>query len=1015
MREHQRAREGRLTWGALRTAAGFGLLVALAAFALPRAGAAGSTTQARLGLTERVQAAGPSPLQGHFQTYANGDRVTTMLRDGDTLWVGTIAGGLVRWSMSARTYVQYLAPQRALPGNDVNDIAPTGDGDLWLATSGGLGRFNPDTEVFTAITSDNSPGMPPGEVTALEPLSDGSLWVGFAERWDWDAEHPSDEGTGAFAGGGLARYRPASGEWSDEMHVTFDDSPGADVGEFATLTSENITELTLSSDGILWIGARPYYTWEPEQCAPGTCTGEGGEWMLSGGGLSGYKEETGEWQQWYQRPDGSGSCYSSQISDIVEDSEGRVWVGTSGRGTMVMRNGLQRTSCPGQARYQRPAIGDGGLLGNVVWSVGIDARGRIWMGHGDSKSDGRGIAILEHNDTIDDWSTPWDTDDEWEYVDFDGVPGKSTALITALLVDGQGPAVIGTQDEAHGDGYGVRLHYPDTGSWIPLRTADSGLPSNLISHIEHDAARGRTWFTLQERGVAVLDEASGAWQWWQAYENVADVAMVLAQTKATSNRVPVSIADAAEYEAAFPEAPRFARFGNDPTLYEITGYRPPRSGDDPALYVSPRVRNDIAPGASVFRTTRGPAGNHATQLAVASDGTAWSGGSFYLWQEGMTPGSTCDTYPQCYLDGGLGVFDGANWTVYNDSNSDLPANGVGAVQVNAIEIDPVGKVWAGTGDGRAAGDGIGVLNVATGEWTIHTARRGLRAGDGVADFDVDPVTGYMWSAHHPVLGYVTLPNGQQQRYFDGGGVARFDGAGWRSWTKPDAALQAFGDKGIMEAIAVDRVRNLVWAGGWDGDSVTYHWPKGRDVDAVVNWCPIDDCDDDDWQHKAWPDDGKVSSIALDADGRVWIGTNRELAGTVPPVGGVKLFDGAEWYTLTPENSGLQHIEIQVVEPAGDRMWVGTLNRGASVYLPGPAPTATPTATSVPTDTLTPSPTDTTEPTPTSQETATGTTTATEAPTVASATPTATMEPTSSTGCPPDGICRISLPFVLQDR
>jgi ligand-binding sensor domain-containing protein len=962
----------------------------------------------------RVAAQEQSPLDGHWRTLANGDRVQTIVRDGDTLWVGTEAGGLVKWDVEHRSYVQYLSPQRDLPSNDVFDVAFAPQGRLWLATGGGLALFDPDRETFEIVTPDTSPGMPARVVTAVEPAGDGTLWVGFAQEWDPSAEHPDQELEGAFAQGGLARYEPESGQWTNVQHVTFDDNPSAQPRTYSTIPSENITDLEMTPDGILWIGTRPYYVWEPEQQVPGGSVSNGGEWVLEGGGLAAYDEGEDEWQQWYAREDGSGSCYASEINGLAADSSGRMWVATWGRGVMVMQHGLERVACAGQARYGRAVIGDGGLRGNVVWSIDVDPAGRIWMGHGDNAKDGRGIAILDHNGTIDDWQTPWNTDDTWSYIDFDGVGGKSAAVVTALIAEDPNEVVLGAIDNTDGDGFGVRLLSPATGTWLPLRTADTGMPSNQIKHIAYDAARRHVWFTFRRRGVARLDEGTGAWTWWRAYQNAADVAMVMSEAAANANRVPVSLADSEEYEEAFPGSPKYARFGNDPTLYEVVGYRPARGSDDPSVYVSPRVRSAIPQGVSVYRVARGAPGNVAQHVAVSADGTAWVGADYSIWREGPTPGSYCATYPQCYIDGGLGELSGSKWHIHNDTNSELPTNGVGAVRVGAVEVDLAGRVWAGTGDRRASGDGIGVFDPDTGQWTVHTARTGLKAGDGVADFDVDPATGDVWTAHHPVLGYVTLPGGQQQRYFDGGGVARWDGSGWRSWTKPDASIRAFGDKGILEAVLVDRTRDLVWAGGWDGDPVSYHWPKGRDVHAVVNWCPIDDCDDGDWQHRAWEDEGTVGALEIDDQGRVWVGTNRDGAGVVPAENGVKLFDGQDWYVITPTNSGLPHREVSALAAAGDRMLVGTLRHGVGLYIPGPAPTATPTATLVP-PTHTPSPTasPTDEATPTSIVTPSAT--ASQSPIAKTPSATTTATPAGPQQCPPDGTCRVFAPFAVRGR
>lgn len=947
-----------------------------------------------------------SPLDGHWRTFANGDRPNAVLRQGGTLWVGTEGGGLVRWDLVAGTFRQYLHPQDGLPANDVHDVAAGPDGALWLATAGGLARLDPDSDQFRVWTPAVAPDMPGRNATAVLPSGDGRLWVGFAQAWDPTAPHPDRKAqrVGSFLPGGLGRFDPESGAWDEVVRVEPDDRPGQPPFGYKTIPSDNVTALAMDPDGRLWVGTRPYLVWEPEDCVPGACAGTG-EWVPSGGGLAAREGE--RWVQWRATEDGASSCYGNHVTAFAVDQQGRVWVATRGRGVLVMRSGLGRVGCANQVRYSRALREDEGLRGNLVWAIEIDAHGHVWMAHGDSPNRGQGIAVLDHNGTLDDWATPWRTDDSWRYVGLDAVDGRSNALITVLQSFGDGTWAVGAKDDYRGDGFGMRWVDAGFTRWQALRTSDSGLPSNRISHIAADPSSGAVWFALRARGVARYQPGTGTWTWWRAYANHAAVADTIAPADGGARRVQVDLADEAAYEAAFPGPRRFARMGADQTLYELTGYSPRRSGAGPWIYVTPALVNAVREGVPVFRVERGPASDQARQVAVGADGTAWVGGGLTIWRDGALPGSQCSTYPQCYIDGGLGRWDGSGWHVYNDANSPLPRNGAGAVEVGAVELDAAGRVWAASGDRRSSGDGIGVLDPATGQWTTHSYAGGLRAGDGAADFALDPLSGDMWAAHHPVLGYVTLPNGRSVRYFDGGGASRFNGSTWRSWTKPEAPLRLFGDKGIADAVLVDRGRGLVWLGGWDGHPVTYHWGLGRDVDAALNWCPVGDCTDGAWSAKVWPGDGTVASLALDAEGRLWVGTNREEAGLAPAVAGVKLLTGSEWSEVTTANSGLAGNEVSALTAQGSRVWAGTLSRGVSLYAPGPAPTPTPRFS--PTPAVSPSAT----PMPTDEHTPTVAATGSASVTPTGDAPPPTGTATRSPGCPAGTGCNVYLPLVLR--
>ena len=207
----------------------FGLAAALAL-----AGLATALSLVPLGMGASLRAASQSVdggLEGSWETLANGDRVLAVAADEGGAWLGTESGGLVRWTEADGSYRQYLAPQDGIPGNTVYDLLDEGTA-LWLATDRGLARFRPSTETWTVWTEATSLGMPEGPVTALASAGDGSYWVGFAQRWDPEADPPAggeDQGPGNFVGGGIARFDPGSGQWSDrEQARRADPVPGVE-------------------------------------------------------------------------------------------------------------------------------------------------------------------------------------------------------------------------------------------------------------------------------------------------------------------------------------------------------------------------------------------------------------------------------------------------------------------------------------------------------------------------------------------------------------------------------------------------------------------------------------------------------------------------------------------------------------------------------------------------------------------------------------------------------------------
>jgi ligand-binding sensor domain-containing protein len=957
------------------------------------------------------------PLTGGWRTFANGDRIHRILRDGNTLWVAAEGGGLVRWDLAAGTYRQYLAPQDGLLSNDVWGLSLAADGQLWVATGRALSRLDPATGAVTNLTPESSSGMPSRVVTAVKATSDGKLWVGFSQEWDPVTVDPVSKLPGTFKKGGIARYDPASQVWDTVTHAELKRGGIGDEGsgeQYLTIPSENITEIEVGTDGILWVATRPYYVYDTLACPSDDidCRVEGA-WVLAGGGLA--ARQGSEWASWLPSSN-ELSCYASVVNDLAVDVEGRVWVATAGRGLLLMKSGLRRTGCKNGAQpfYVKPIRDTPGPRGNYVWSVDVADDGKVWIGHGQGHDEGLGIGVLDHNNTFHDSSAAntgqaWQFDDTWEFINLDSGPVSSDAVVTAVDARGAGPVVMGTQDQRHGDGWGLRLYDVGSGLWRPLRTADTGLPSNQIVNSAWNEAKSELWVATRNRGVARLD--AGGWASWRAFGKGRPVAKVTLAVLAGRDRIPVDMPDQAAFDAAFPSTPRYVRFGDDPTLYRLTRSGLTTVGTVKYLDVTPKLVQAVPANAPVYNVERGPASDAASALCFAKDGSAWVGGRESIWL-----GSTCPAAwgTECWLDGGLSHFDGTHWQVWDQQTKDSAGKSIPDQEVAACLVDGQDRVWVATGNARSAeGDGIGILDPATGQWTQWKKAQGVPfAGNGVADLDLDPATGHIWAAHHATQDCVPRPFGSGcDLVRNGGGVSRFNGTKWDFWQKPAVPLKAFGVNGELAAIEVDRAGDRVWVGGWDAREKSFHWGQGMGINAALNWCPLD-CTNAGWKSQVWPNEGEVVALELDDTGNLWVGVHRSGNGITPPEAGIKLHSAGTWYTYTPQNSGLPSNEITAFARQADLMWVGTRTRGLAQYSVVIPPTPTPTATATETQEATPTdaggtPSDTPgSPQPTTPVPP-GTTVV--PPTAGSPTASRTPSPTNEGGRPP----AVYLPFAQQ--
>lgn len=127
---------------------------------------------------------------GSYQFYQSGPQVGTLSNNivkalaednQGTIWVGT-DGGLNRviFDKSGRvrfqSYTKNANDPNSLSNDLIRSIFPDSTGMLWIGTfGGGLNKFNPLTETFTAYTKSN--GLSNNVVYGILPDSEGNLWL----------------------------------------------------------------------------------------------------------------------------------------------------------------------------------------------------------------------------------------------------------------------------------------------------------------------------------------------------------------------------------------------------------------------------------------------------------------------------------------------------------------------------------------------------------------------------------------------------------------------------------------------------------------------------------------------------------------------------------------------------------------------------------------------------------------------------------------------------------------------
>jgi signal transduction histidine kinase/CheY-like chemotaxis protein/ligand-binding sensor domain-containing protein len=241
-------------------------------------------------------------------------------------------------------------------------------------------------------------GIPSSAVESVVQTPDGYLWVGTQE--------------------GLARFDGANFSVFDKRNI-----PG--VGQLS------VTVLSVGRDGTLWIGTQ----------AAGLLSMKSGVFKV-------YTTSSG--------------LASNSITAILEDQQGKLWVGTD--------RGLSLFQKPKFVTYTVKQ----GLPDNWIQSIYQDRRGVLWVGtvHGVSKRErgrweavgtGQGLRQAKVNSIAEDATGIWLGTDRglWRYQDgrveaYGGSNGLPAALVNALLEARDGSLWVGTAGEGvfrlrHGD------------------------------------------------------------------------------------------------------------------------------------------------------------------------------------------------------------------------------------------------------------------------------------------------------------------------------------------------------------------------------------------------------------------------------------------------------------------------------------------------------------------------------------------------------------------------------------
>jgi diguanylate cyclase (GGDEF)-like protein len=313
---------------------------------------AGTETARWTGLADTLFTHHPAP-----ETTAG----TAIAQDGTGfIWLAT-QGGLTRWDgYHFRRYTADPQTPGSLPDGFLLALYVDDQGRLWVGTSaGGLARYDADHDTFAVISSAN--GLSDPAVAAIAADGSGGLWLGTGAGLDhMDArgvvqQAPTDpaHAYGLPDGGVTAVLADHAGTlWVGTPHGLWRRSRGSQTGFSAVplITAEDshpaVSRLFQDSAGRTWVGTRARGAFVIE--------GEVAHAVHESGARS--------------------TLESDRVTTIAEARPGEIWIGTYGDGIVAVDEQTGSTH-----RIHHHADSPTSLYDDYVYALYRDRGGLIWV------------------------------------------------------------------------------------------------------------------------------------------------------------------------------------------------------------------------------------------------------------------------------------------------------------------------------------------------------------------------------------------------------------------------------------------------------------------------------------------------------------------------------------------------------------------------------------------------------------------------------------------------------------
>ncbi|MBL7112113.1 MAG: hypothetical protein ISS19_09245 [Bacteroidales bacterium] len=292
-----------------------------------------------------------------------------------TLWFGSFGNGLYVIEPSGKIFQYQNNPgnPQSLSENSINCIYEDRSGVLWFGTFGaGISIFDPYAHKFELMKQNS---LDPNSLSSQFIWSvwediDGTIWIGTNNR-------------------GVNHYDPVSNTFE-----YYDHNPG----DPNTISHPSVREIYQDSKGILWFGTDggglnrfdpatkqfTHFQFDPNN--PNSISNnsvravledyKGIFWIGTRGGLNKFNPETGNFQRFlHSEADPSSISHNFIYSNLYQDNQNRLWLGTYGGGLNIMDMKTE-TFTAYLYDVEAPNI----ISDNIVFSVFEEPEGTFWIG-----------------------------------------------------------------------------------------------------------------------------------------------------------------------------------------------------------------------------------------------------------------------------------------------------------------------------------------------------------------------------------------------------------------------------------------------------------------------------------------------------------------------------------------------------------------------------------------------------------------------------------------------------------